>query len=46
MQLDGMIGANGGYVKSEGKVILHQSLSKAEVKPHRLLSGSQQRDVH
>lgn len=32
MQLDGMIGANGGYVESEGKVILHQSLSKAEVK--------------
>lgn len=32
MQLDGMIGSNGGYVESEGKVILHQSLSKAEVK--------------
>ena len=29
-ELDGMIGANGGYVEDNGKVILHQSLSPEE----------------
>ncbi len=32
MELDGMIGANGGYVEDHGKVVMHQALSKAEVK--------------
>lgn len=32
MKLDGMIGANGGYVEDNGKVIMHQSLSKEDVK--------------
>lgn len=32
MKLDGMIGANGGYVENNGKVILHQSISVEEVK--------------
>ena len=31
-ELDGMIGANGGYVEDHGKVLMHQSLSKEEVK--------------
>ena len=31
MKLDGMIGANGGYVENNGKVILHQSISVEEV---------------
>lgn len=30
--LDGMIGGNGAYVESEGKVIMHQGLSREEVK--------------
>ena len=30
--LDGMIGANGGYVEDEGEVILHHSLTKEQVK--------------
>ncbi|MGX8680933.1 MAG: HAD family hydrolase [bacterium] len=32
MKLDGMIGANGGYVEDDGKVIMHQSLTKNQVK--------------
>lgn len=32
MKLDGMIGANGGYVEDHGKVIMHQSLSREDVK--------------
>ena len=32
MKLDGMIGANGGYVEDQGKVIMHQGLSKEDVK--------------
>lgn len=32
MKLDGMIGANGGYVEDKGEVILHQSISVEEVK--------------
>jgi Cof subfamily protein (haloacid dehalogenase superfamily) len=32
MKLSGMIGANGGYVESHGKVVMHQSLSKDEVR--------------
>ena len=32
MKLDGMIGANGGYVENHGQVILHQSLSREDVK--------------
>ncbi len=31
-ELDGMIGANGGYVEDQGEVILHQSLTKEQVK--------------
>ena len=30
--LDGMIGGNGAYVEDEGKVIMHQGLSKEDVK--------------
>ncbi len=30
--LDGMIGANGGYVEDNGEVILHHSLTKEQVK--------------
>lgn len=30
--LDGMIGANGGYVEEHGKVLMHQSLTVEEVK--------------
>ncbi len=30
--LDGMIGANGGYVEDDGKVVMHQALSKEDVK--------------
>ncbi|KRN50546.1 HAD-superfamily hydrolase phosphatase [Kandleria vitulina DSM 20405] len=32
MKLDGMIGANGGYVEDQGEVIMHKSLSKDDVK--------------
>jgi len=32
MKLDGMIGANGGYVEDNGEVIMHQSLTRDEVK--------------
>ena len=31
-ELDGMIGANGGYVEDAGKVVMHQSLTTDEVK--------------
>ncbi len=31
-ETDGMIGGNGAYVESEGKVIMHQGLSKEETK--------------
>ena len=31
-ELDGMIGANGGYVEDHGEVLMHQSLSVEEVK--------------
>lgn len=31
-ELDGMIGANGGYVEDAGKVLMHQSLTLDEVK--------------
>ena len=31
-QLDGMIGANGGYVEDHGEVILHQSLTPSQVR--------------
>lgn len=30
--LDGMIGGNGAYVEDNGKVVMHQGLSKADVK--------------
>ncbi len=30
-ELDGMIGANGGYVETKGKVIMHHGLSKEDV---------------
>ena len=30
--LDGMIGGNGAYVEDHGHVVMHQGLSKAEVK--------------
>lgn len=30
--LDGMIGGNGAYVESEGKVVMHQGLTREEVK--------------
>ncbi len=30
--LDGMIGGNGAYVEDEGKVVMHQGLSKEDVK--------------
>lgn len=31
-ELDGMIGGNGAYVEDNGKVVMHQGLSKEEVK--------------
>ena len=31
-ELDGMIGANGGYIESDGKVVKHIGLSKEDVK--------------
>ena len=31
-ELDGMIGANGGYVEDHGNVILHQSIPREDVK--------------
>ena len=31
-ELDGMIGGNGAYVEDHGEVVMHQGLSKAEVK--------------
>lgn len=30
-ELDGMIGANGGYVEDDGQVVMHQALSVAQV---------------
>lgn len=32
MKYNGMIGANGGYVESDGKVVMHQSLTVEETK--------------
>lgn len=32
MKLDGMIGANGGYVEDNGNVVMHQSLTRDDVK--------------
>lgn len=32
MELDGMIGANGGYVEDHGTVVMHQSLTRDDVK--------------
>ena len=32
MKLDGMIGANGGYVEDNGEVLLHQSISLEDVR--------------
>lgn len=31
-ELDGMIGANGGYVEDDGKVVMHQALTHDQVK--------------
>lgn len=31
-ELDGMIGANGGYVEDDGEVVMHQSLTRDECK--------------
>ena len=31
-ELDGMIGANGGYVEDDGKVVMHQALTVDQVK--------------
>ncbi len=31
-ELDGMIGANGGYVEDDGKVVMHQALTVEQVK--------------
>ena len=42
-ELDGMIGANGGYVEHEGKTIMHKSFSREQIM--HIVSWCQKRNL-